>query len=697
MGLYTNRKIVTCFLVLVLGILRSYGQEQTDFKRYFKLLPEPQKVDLLSGKGVSYNSLKAINTIGLKSKPVMPELLAILNSTNSSGKGVVTFAISQSAAIPSNAEGYVLEVKEEQVLIQARTEAGLFYACQTLGQLVEDSRDQKIDIPSCKITDYPDIAYRAIHLDLKHHVDSIPYYYDLVDRLSRIKVNAIIIEFEDKLAYKGAPVVGASDAISVDEFAKISRYAKKRNIEISPLIQGLGHASFILKHEKYTKLRDTVSSDWSFDPLNPKTYELQFSLYKDAIAATPNGKYLHIGGDEVGNLGYSELAKKSGMKSLELQMYWLRKVCDFAQKNNRIPIFWDDMLFKLSGLYETTYDPSIPDEKVEQIWKEKGPLLNANLALFPKNCIYMRWNYEEPGILGNRKAIQWYKKHHLKAMAATAGQTMWPMLPRMESNFEAIKVFSKITSEEKLSGILCTLWDDCSPHFETYWRGIHDFASLNWNYQEVKAEEAHTSFRHRFYGPTLDNTSFDFQDQLEKALPFWETALIAKGDRVNYPAKIDLITLPEASSPGAWSAKYAEKIAKAKEEVNRYYLTQKTLQQALRFGIRNRFSLELLNQLNELQVYPSKLLLALEEYDSLHSSGDKKVSEENLRQQVSEFQNTRKEFEEVFTRSRVLNNPTDYLLDQNHHAHLANGTKNSDWMYVYELAMIAKIKENLLK
>jgi hexosaminidase len=33
------------------------------------------------------------------------------------------------------------------------------------------------------------------------------------------------------------------------------------------------------------------------------------------------------------------------------------------------------------------------------------------------------------------------------------------------------------------------------------------------------------------------------------------------------------------------------------------------------------------------------------------------------------------------------------VLDQNHHEHLANGTKNDDWMFVYELAMNKKIGE----
>src|SRR4030095_10105999 len=209
---------------------------------------------------------------------------------------------------------------------------------------LEDSHDQQIEIPSCRITDYPEIPYRAIHIDVKHHLDATRYYYDIIDRLAAVKVNAVIIEFEDKLRYRKAPLIGSPNSISIEEFASLSKYAKERLIEISPLVQGLGHASFILKHEEYKKLRDNPESDWSFDAVNPETYALQFSLYDDAIAATPFGKYLHVGGDEVGDLGMSEMAKKSGLSAMQLQMQWLQKVCEYARAHNRIPIFWDDMV-----------------------------------------------------------------------------------------------------------------------------------------------------------------------------------------------------------------------------------------------------------------------------------------------------------------------------------------------------------------
>ena len=680
-----------CFLLLLLNGQYAREIDLKDFEKYFKLLPQPQKIEILTGQGITQGSLRSIFLKGGSQKPVLYGLLNSLQRTDKPGPGVLTMIISDDQALPNSPEGYILEIKNGQSTINARGQAGLFYGSQTLLQMLEDANDQQVAIPACRITDFPDIAVRAVHLDLKHHLDAGFYYYQVIDRLARIKINAIIVEFEDKLRFKKAPVVGASHAISIEEFAAISRYAKERNIEISPLVQGLGHASFILKHETYKKLRDNPGSDWSFDAVNPETYTLQFSLYEDAIAATPYGKYLHVGGDEVGNLGMSELAKKSGLSAMQLQMQWLQKVCAFAREHNRIPIFWDDMVFKLSGLYQTTWDPTVPTEDVTKIWKDSIHRLDENLNLFPPECVFMRWNYDTPGILGNNNALDWYKKSNLKVMAATAAQTMWPMLPREKSNFQPIKDFCKITSEKKLSGILCTAWDDCSPHFETYWRGFHDFAFFSWNYNDIKVGDVHSIFRQRFYGAELKDSSSEFQDLMEQALVFWETALIEKGHRNNYPEKIELIDLPNPASAGKWSEVYGKRINRAKEERSRYELIKNRIQHAMKVARRNEYSLALMNQINELQAYPSGLLLLLEKYDRASPASSKQEVKGQIKNYVNHFDELKKNFEDTFSKTRILNNPDDYLLDQNVHEHLANGSNKSDWMHIYELAMNKKL------
>ncbi len=112
-------------------------------------------------------------------------------------------------------------------------------------------------------------------------------------------------------------------------------------------------------------------------------------------------------------------------------------------------------------------------------------MLEEYLDMFPDNCIYMRWNYSHPQAEGNIKAMEWFREHDLDVMGATAGQTRWKLMPQNDSNLENIRSFANTaidmrgersfdfnSDDKEVNGLLLTLWDDDSPHFELYWRGI---------------------------------------------------------------------------------------------------------------------------------------------------------------------------------------------------------------------------------
>ncbi len=690
-------KLTLYSLVLFLFFhICAFASTPAEFSEHFKLLPQPQKIELLTGKGLLYYELRGVHIQDKGNRPVMTGILSNLPRIGFGAFGSVSLIINVNLGLPS-AEGYQLEIMDSKVMVQAMDPAGLFYGIQTLSQLLEDAQDQQIEIPPCRITDYPEIAYRAVHLDLKHHIDAGHYYYAMIDRLAGIKVNAIIIEFEDKLRYRKSPLVASPNAISIEEFAALSKYAKDRHIEISPLIQGLGHASYILKHEKYKSLRDDPVSDWVFDPLNPGTYDLQFSLYEDAIEATPYGKYLHVGGDEVGALGKSALSKASGMKPLELQMYWLKKVTDFARQHNRVPIFWDDMVFKLANLYETTYDSSIPAEEIAARWKKNAPLLEESLPIFPKGCAYMRWNYDDPMLPGNQMAIDWYKANNLTVMAATSAQTYSSMFPNTIAQFQPIKKFCQLTSEKKMSGILCTIWDDTSPHLEVISRGVFDFALFSWNYEDLPMDKAHTLFQHRFYAAALAKPAFNFQDLMEgSTTPFWATAFLQEGDREVYHKTFALITLPDPKNKGDWSKTYKEKLSKANALRMLHTEIAKQLAEALEVTRRNEYALSLFSVINELQTYTCDVLLQLQQYDQA-SKKKQGIIALQIKKTLEGFPTIRNRFEEAYGKSRIMGNPKGYQLDSNFHHHLANGTNTTDWIFIYEIAMNKKINDWLLQ
>ena len=588
--------------------------------------------------------------------------------------------------IDLKSEGYILNIEKEKIFITAKDKAGLFYAFITLDQILENAIDEKTDVPILNIKDQPSLDFRPIHLDLKHHTEKQSYYFDLIDHLANLKINGIIVELEDKLKYVSRPEVGSSDSFSIEWWIELSDYAKSRNIIINPLVQGLGHASFILKHEKNIHLRDKPESDWAFNPLNPETYELQFDLYLDAIKATPHGKYLHIGGDEV------HLVERDNKTELELNLIWLNKVCEFAEKHERIPIFWDDMPLKHAGVYNPMFDDKISKKEVDEIWNKNEINLMNFIEKFPKNAVYMRWNYQKSDTYGNLKAMDWYSNNELTVMGATAGQTRWTLMPQNQSNIPQIKSFASSSVDKKLDGLLLTLWDDDSPHFELYKRGIAAFAQYSWSGNSLPIKEFKKLFRIKNFGSQFGDDNYAFIDLLEKPVGMWLNMLFSENGwrpglskKLN-PLETDIIDLPDLNKKGEWSKKHKVRINKAKKSLEISNKVETVINNLIERDSENLYLLEIYSQVNELTKFSSNAILKLEKVDF-----DSDL--EHLKNLENEFNIMRNKFEKIYSKTRILNKPKDYVLDQDHHHHPANQTVNFDWQFLSEIMLLKKIKE----
>lgn len=682
-----NTIILFLLLILTSAIVRAEGLDKR-----FRLLPLPQKIEVLKSKGMMGTQLSYIVSQGESKIPILGTLLNALPRTEREGKSI-TLSLSEQNT-PESLEGYILEITPKGVTIRSRGQAGLFYGCQTLEQLMEDSRDFHIAIPCIRIIDYPEISYRAVHLDTKHHLDRTEYYYRTIDKLARYKVNAVIWELEDKLRYTRRPEIGAPNAISKQEMQAICRYAKERNIEISPLVQGLGHAGFILKH--HWELRENPHSDWEFCPSDPRTYEMQFDLYLDAMEAMPDSKYLHIGGDEITAIGIDERCKATGKTAFELQMIWLKKVCDFAVSHGKTPIFWDDMPLKYADLWWLLHRP-LTDDEIRKNWNTSR--LDEAIKMFPKNCIYMRWHYEDPTVLSHRMLLEWYHKNGLNVMGATAasmGET--PFMPRNNSRAQYIKDFSKLVFKNQLKGILATAWGDGSPHLETVMRGFIAQGEYGWHPEGRTVNEFIEAHAQREFG--LSARQMEFLIEMEKTAFFFDGALIVSGSR--NPAwgvteVFQLLDLPDSKKPGNWKQKYQGRLDTVRVESVRYENICKGLKVAKQEALRNRYTLEIYEQTNQLFHYPVKLLKALDAYDSAKNSRERKQASDCLKEICNSFKNMRSEFENVYSQTRFMENPEGYIVDHNHHHHLSALSNNSDWMFLYEIPMIAKVEEWLKK
>jgi len=681
-------------LTLIIGVIGCSSPDSKSTNN-FALLPsvaEGNFTDKISPLDVSM--LKFAYSPTGDSLPIRYGLSKKIKIANEAENSQVEFSILPKESRIS--ESYSLEIGAKKIKIEAQDKAGLFYAFITLNQVLEDASDQELGLPLVEINDSPKIAFRPIHIDVKHHLEKKSYYYHLLDEIAQLKINGIIVEIEDKLKYKRRPEVASSDAISIEEWRKISKYALDRNIKISPLVQGLGHASFVLKHNKNKHLRDDPESDWAFNPLDPETYTLQFDLYKDAFEAFPHGKYLHVGGDEVHTTG-----RESGKSALELNLIWLNKVSDFAAEHDRIPIFWDDMPLKQAGLMGPIYDEKMPPKTVDSVWAANEPNLNRFIEQFPKNCVYMRWNYHLAESYGNGKAMDWFSSNGFSVMGATAGQTRWTLMPQRESNIDQIRIFTEQSINRNYNGLLLTLWDDDSPHFELYKRGISAFAEFTWGGLQRSKAEFKKVYRHRMFGNDFTSEEYAFIDGLDKPVALWTNLLVEEGthrnalNQLENPIKDYIIDLPEFDNKGAWSKKYSKRLADIKVQSRALKEIRNTIASLQDKNASAKYNLEIYNEVISLVDYNFKLMKSLSLLDNNRSTEEETKLINDLQNLVYEFKEVRKQFEEVYSKSRILNKPNDYILDQDHHRHPANQSVNFDWQFTAELMLINKINNYL--
>ena len=686
---------------------------QDDVKNQFRLMPSVSEKKFKQGYyNQKIEKIRFAYSPTGDSLPLLYGLTQNIKIIDNPEEAQIEFAILSDEKFI--AESYTLEIKEEKIIINAIDSAGLLYGFISLNQLMEDAKAQELMLPKVEIFDAPKIAFRPIQIDVKHHLEKKSYYYNLIDELAQLKINGIILEIEDKLKYKRRPEVASSDALTIEEWREISKYALVRNIEISPLVQGLGHASFVLKHEKNKPLRDDPNSDWAFNPLDPKTYDLQFDLYLDAIEAFPHGKYLHVGGDEVQTSG-----RGSGKSPLELNLIWLNKVTSFASKQNRIPIFWDDMPLKQANLMGPIYNKKMSKAEVDSIWMANEPNLNRFIEQFPKNCVYMRWNYHMAESYGNAKAMDWFSSNGFKVMGATAGQTRWTLMPQRESNIDQIRIFADQSIKRNYNGLLLTLWDDDSPHFELYKRGIHAFAEFSWAGLSRTKEEFKKAYRHRKFGKSFQSDEYSFIDLLDEPVGLWTNLLVEEGTHRNSlnqanvakinedvtgalltavpikdPIEESIIDLPDFDNKGDWSKKYAKRLTELKLQKKKLEKVKNILDNFQKVGTKSDYNLMIYRQVSNLVDYNFKLMEKLNKFDKAKTIDEETDYLEAVYKIKNEFELVRKEFEAVYSQTRILNKPENYILDQDHHRHPANQTINFDWQFTSEIMLLKKIEKH---
>jgi hexosaminidase len=260
--------------------------------------------------------------------------------------------------------------------------------------------------------------------------------------------------------------------------------------------------------------------------------------------------------------------------------------------------------------------------------------------------------------------------------------------------------FGSKPDDKEIDGLLLTLWDDDSPHFELYMRGILAFAEYTWSGDERSKEEIKAAYRHREYGSALSGEEYGFVEQLEEAVAWWNDAFLKSNSRNKIPNMEDpleeaVIDLPFSVDDEDWSARHSLRVQGAAMAVRNSIKVAAVIDTMKMQAVRNKYRLEVYEQVNNLVRFSGQILFALQTYDIAQAGLEKQEALAIIHQLMKEFPTLRAKMEEVYGRTRILNKPEGYKLDQDHHSHMANQSLNFDWQFWAEIYFLEKLETQI--
>ena len=145
------------------------------------LIPEPQEVTSEAGIFRPGTALVIVLPENADSSHrfAAEELAASLKAEQKIQATIVAQAAADKPAIRLSrregadlkAEGYRLIIRTDGITLEGNDAAGLFWGTQTVLQAFGEGREA----PCMVVEDWPDITYRAIHYDTKHHQGTYAY------------------------------------------------------------------------------------------------------------------------------------------------------------------------------------------------------------------------------------------------------------------------------------------------------------------------------------------------------------------------------------------------------------------------------------------------------------------------------------------------------------------------------------------
>ncbi|MGV3657162.1 MAG: beta-N-acetylhexosaminidase, partial [Chitinophagaceae bacterium] len=290
-------------------------------------------------------------------------------------------------------EGYGLTVDPQRIIIRAKRPAGVFYAVQSLLQLlpveIESAQHvQKVvwQVPAVSIEDAPRFSYRGLMLDVARHfmhIDSVKRFIDLLAKQKSNRFHWHLTDsqgwrFESKkwpklnavAAYrKGTPLNTTYDYdnrpgdtlyggyYTQAQMREVVQYAAERFIIVVPEIEMPAHSRSALAAYPQFACLDSNGKPFPYPQAiqdeyctKEETFSFLSGILTEVMEIFPS-TYIHIAGDESAKEAWKscphdrQRMQEEGLKNVEeLQSYFVKRIAGFVNSKGRKVIGWDEIM-----------------------------------------------------------------------------------------------------------------------------------------------------------------------------------------------------------------------------------------------------------------------------------------------------------------------------------------------------------------
>lgn len=290
-GLHLNGKGYKKWLSVVYPLLYEMGTKPA-------LIPQPSTVNW-KGK-----SMLLTEAMYIHADPAMQQEVQVLEkickekrirTIQQREEGSIPVYLKQKPMNPGylKEEAYELSITDSSVHLYAETRQGMFYAIQTLRQLLRDG----LSLPQCIITDKPAFAWRGMMHDVGRNYQNISLLKEQIEVMAQYKLNRFHLHLTEDIAWrmesKRYPQLtkavnmtrDAGNYYTVEEIKDLVRFCSERYITLIPELDMPGHSAAFRKA-------------MGVDMQSAEGRRICSELLQEFCEAI-DVPYLHIGGDEV--------------------------------------------------------------------------------------------------------------------------------------------------------------------------------------------------------------------------------------------------------------------------------------------------------------------------------------------------------------------------------------------------------------